>query len=320
MHGPGEVPSLKLVLFTHVNDEETCLVREHRSKAFAVAFLNPASAGFDTSQKPRRVSFRMGQTIRVHGGSTQHQAHDRFVGWPTMQRQGAAAAEEALASDQAKAILVLKEHDEDIARLCKQARDAGVPVHEITDRDMWRMAQPGDKALPSVLTLVGRDPQAAHVGELMARGGMLLCLDGVAYAGNMGFSVRTAEVSGAAGVVLASDQPILGRAWKDLRHSSMQATRFIPVVECRIEEAIASAKSVGYRVVVIEDVGSTDLPDVDLTGDVMLVVGAEAEGVSTTALDAADAVVRLPMHGFVPSYNLQVAVACACVEAARQRR
>ena len=99
----------------------------------------------------------------------------------------------------------------------------------------------------------------------------------------------------------------------------MQATRFIPVVESPIDEVIASAKAAGHRIVVIEDVGDHDLPSVDLTGDVMLVIGAEAEGVSQAALDAADAVVRLPMNGFVPSYNLQVAVACACVEAARQR-
>ncbi len=313
------MPSLKLMPLTHVDDEEVCLVRKHRSQTTAVAFLYPASAGFNAGQKPRGVGFGMRQPICVHDASTQHQAHDRFVGCPTMQRQGVMAAEEALASGQAKAMLVLKDHDEGIARLCKQARAAGVPVHEITERDMWRMAQPGDQASPTVLTLVGRDPGAANIEELMSRGGMLLCLDGVAYAGNMGFSVRTAEVAGAAGVVLATKQPIPGRAWKDLRHSSMQATRFIPVVECRIEEAIASAMSKGYRVVVVEDVGDTDLPDVDLTGDVMLIVGAEAEGVSTTALDAADAVARLPMHGFVPSYNLQVAVACACVEAARQR-
>lgn len=310
----------ELVPLTHVDDEELRPIVEHRGEAFAVAFLNPASAGFDTGQKPRRVGFRMRQTIRVHEGSTQHQAHDRFVGCPTMQRQGVAAAEEALASGQAKAILVLKDHDRHIAGLCEQARAAAVPVHEITERDMWRMTQPDGETAPSVLTLVGRDPEAADLEELVARGGLLLCLDGVAYAGNMGFSVRTAEVAGAAGVVLATDRPIPGRAWKDLRHSSMQATRFIPVVEGRIEGVIASAKAAGYRIVAVEDVGDHDLPDVDLTGDVMLVVGAEAEGVSATALEAADAVVRLPMQGFVPSYNLQVAVACACVEAARQRR
>ena len=236
-----------------------------------------------------------------------------------MQRQGIEAAQAALAAGEATAMLVLKAHDQRTAELCSAARDAGIPVHEVTERDMWRMAWPGSEEPPTVLTLVGRNPEAQGLDELTARGGLLLCLDGVSYAGNMGFSVRTAEVAGATGVILATPAPIPGRAWKDLRHSSMQATRFIPVVESPIEEVIASAKAAGHRIVVIEDVGDHDLPSVDLTGDVMLVIGAEAEGVSQAALDGADAVVRLPMNGFVPSYNLQVAVACACVEAARQR-
>ena len=56
----------------------------------------------------------------------------------------------------------------------------------------------------------------------------------------------------------------------------------------------------------------------DRTGDVLLVVGAENEGVSKEVLDAANEVVRLPMEGFVPSYNLQVAVSCLALERLRQ--
>ena len=48
-----------------------------------------------------------------------------------------------------------------------------------------------------------------------------------------------------------------------------------------------------------------------LTGNVLFVVGAEREGVSQEVLDACDEVVRLPMDGFVPSYNLQVAISAA---------
>ena len=51
----------------------------------------------------------------------------------------------------------------------------------------------------------------------------------------------------------------------------------------------------------------------------LLVVGAEKEGVSEQVLAAADACVLLPMDGFVPSYNLQVAVSVVAVEALRQR-
>ena len=50
-----------------------------------------------------------------------------------------------------------------------------------------------------------------------------------------------------------------------------------------------------------------------------LVVGAERAGVSQETLDAADYIVKLPMDGFVPSYNLQVAVSVLAVEALRQK-
>ena len=46
---------------------------------------------------------------------------------------------------------------------------------------------------------------------------------------------------------------------------------------------------------------------------------AEKEGVSNQVLSAADSCVVLPMDGFVPSYNLQVAVSVVALEALRQR-
>ena len=76
---------------------------------------------------------------------------------------------------------------------------------------------------------------------------------------------------------------------------------------------------ISFRIVVAEDVGEQGPWDEDLTGDVILVVGAEREGVSQPVLAAAAADVTLPMDGFVPSYNLQVAVSVLAVEALRQR-
>jgi tRNA G18 (ribose-2'-O)-methylase SpoU len=53
---------------------------------------------------------------------------------------------------------------------------------------------------------------------------------------------------------------------------------------------------------------------------VLCIVGSEREGISQWLLEEADEVIRLPMAGFVPSYNLQVAVSVVAVEALRQRR
>ena len=52
---------------------------------------------------------------------------------------------------------------------------------------------------------------------------------------------------------------------------------------------------------------------------VLIVIGAEREGVSQECLDAADQIIRLPMEGFIPSYNLQVAISTLAIEAIRQR-
>ncbi|MGB1500035.1 MAG: TrmH family RNA methyltransferase, partial [Poseidonia sp.] len=79
------------------------------------------------------------------------------------------------------------------------------------------------------------------------------------------------------------------------------------------------AKDNGFRIIAAEDVGTKGPWDEDMTGDVILVVGAERDGVSPEVLEAADGVVKLPMDGFVPSYNLQVAVSVLAVEALRQR-
>ena len=95
----------------------------------------------------------------------------------------------------------------------------------------------------------------------------------------------------------------------------MRAVRFIPVVYATTEEILAACNR---RIVVAEDVGEIAPWDTDLTGDIMLVVGGENAGVSKEILSAADDIVRLPMPGFVPSYNLQVAVSALAMERLRQ--
>ena len=156
-----------------------------------------------------------------------------------------------------------------------------------------------------------------ELGEISARGGSIWLLDGVQYPTNLGFGIRTVEVSGADAVVLNISRTHEDR--RTIRRSSMRADRFIPVVYSYTETIIATAKAAGFRIIAAEDVGTVGPWDADLTGNVLLVVGAEREGVSQEVLDACDEVVRLPMDGFVPSYNLQVAVSVLAVEALRQR-
>jgi tRNA G18 (ribose-2'-O)-methylase SpoU len=173
--------------------------------------------------------------------------------------------------------------------------------------------------------LVDRDHDTTELRALceakgipLEEGSTIWFFDGVEYSTNLGFAIRTAEVSGADAVLLNVSKTHEER--RTIRRASMRADRFIPVIYTTTEAILASAKEHGLRLVVAEDVGDKGPWDEDLTGDVVLVVGAEREGVSHAVLEAADAVVKLPMDGFVPSYNLQVAVSVMAVEALRQRQ
>ena len=208
---------------------------------------------------------------------------------------------------------VLVDRDHDTAALRALCEAADIPLEEGSTNDLWRMSADGAQI---ALALTGR-PQSESLEEVMAAGGCVWLFDGVEYSTNLGFAIRTAEVSGADAVLLNVSKTHEER--RTIRRASMRADRFIPVVYTSTDDILKAAKTQGFRIVVAEDIGEQGPWDEDLTGDVILVVGAEREGVSQPVLEAADAVVKLPMDGFVPSYNLQVAVSVLAVEALRQR-
>jgi len=226
---------------------------------------------------------------------------------------GLKAVTEALQSGLAiDRVLVDRDHDTSALRaLCEER---GIPLEEGSTNDLWRMSADGAQV---ALALTGRT-QHTTLDEVMQGGGCVWLFDGVEYSTNLGFAIRTAEVSGADAVVLNVSKTHEER--RTIRRASMRADRFIPVIYEATTSILSAAKEHGFRIVAAEDVGTHGPWDEDLTGNVLLVVGAERHGVSDEVLAATDAIVRLPMHGFVPSYNLQVAVSVLAVEALRQRQ
>ena len=210
--------------------------------------------------------------------------------------------------------MVLVDREKDTTLIRQLCEERGILLQEGSANDLWRMSHDGSQ---DALALTGRNTEGT-LDEIMQRGGTIWFFDGVEYSTNLGFAIRTAEVSGADAVVLNVSKTHEER--RTIRRASMRADRFIPVVYSNSEEILAAAKSNQVKIIVAEDTGKVGPWDVDMTGDVLLVVGAEKLGVSQLVQDAADEIVILPMDGFVPSYNLQVAVSVLAVEALRQRQ
>ena len=205
--------------------------------------------------------------------------------------------------------LVLVDREEDCSDIIQLCESKNIRVVEGSSTDLWRMSANGQQ---KALALIGREPEGT-LEEVFSREGAIWLFDGVEYAPNIGFAVRTAEVSGATAVIVNAKKTHEEK--RTIRRAGMRANRFIPVIYASTVEVLAVCNR---RIVVAEDVGDKAPWESDLTGDVLLVVGAENAGVSKEVLDAADEIVRLPMPGFIPSYNLQVAVSALAIERLRQ--
>ncbi len=236
-----------------------------------------------------------------------------------MQRCGVAEVSVALESEDVSLVLFLRGTDDpEAARLRAIAEGRAIPVLEASNNDMWRMSRANDGQVPPpILALVGRK-HLASVAEVLSTGGIVWLLAGARYPVNIGFTIRTAEVSGASAVFV--DGKLSHSEKKAARRASMKAHRFMPVHWVDGLDIVSRAKDAGFRVVSLEDSGEVEPWGEDLTGDVMLVVGGERDGIPRPILEKSDSVVRVPMSGFVPSYNLQAPMAVVAAEALRQRR
>ena len=235
-----------------------------------------------------------------------------------MQRCGIAEVSSALETEDVSLILTLRGiKDIEVTRLLDMANKKGIRVRETSRNDMWRMSRVNQgEEPPPILALVGRDPDAG-TNEILSSGGLCWLLDGARYPVNIGFTIRTAEVSGARAVFV--DGKLSHAEKKAARRASMKADRFMPVHWVDGPELVRMAKAAGFKIISLEDSGDLEPWDEDLSGDVILVVGGEHDGISKPILDCSDSVIRVPMSGFVPSYNLQAPMAVVAAESLRQR-
>lgn len=234
-----------------------------------------------------------------------------------MRRQVAGPAELAAALDAGESVrLVLharEPHDPAARAVVERARAAGIALRVASAKSLWRLGK--CSPAPEVMAVIGPDP-AAPPDEALAGGGVAWLLTGLAYPGNTGFAIRLAEVSGAACVFV--DAGFAHEGKREALRASMRADRFFPVYWEPALETLARARRAGRRVLAVEDVGTAAPWEVDLTGRLLLVVGGERHGIPRAVLDACDGALRIPMRGFIPSYNLQAAMAMVAGERLRQ--
>jgi 23S rRNA (guanosine2251-2'-O)-methyltransferase len=218
-------------------------------------------------------------------------------------------------------LVAAERHDDRLAQLVSQCRQAGVRVKQEAREHLTQLA--GTAAHQGVVAVV-RPKELLTIEDLFeapdsGQGRLLLALDGVEDPQNLGALLRVSDGAGVDGVIVTERRsaPLSPVAVK-ASAGAVEHLRIARVVN--LVRALEELKSHNIWVIGLDERGETDYDRFDLTGDCVLVLGREGAGLHDLVKRTCDHLLRIPMGGGVSSLNVSTAGAVVLYEAARQRR
>ena len=201
-----------------------------------------------------------------------------------------------------------------------KARELGIVIKEVDRRKLDAMCgganHQGIAARASAI-------EYAQVDDILEKAGQagekpfIIILDGIEDPHNLGAIIRSADASGAHGVIIpkrrgASLTDAVGKA-------SAGAVEYVPVARVsNLARTIDELKSKGLWIYGADMDGSR-WDSVDYSGPVALVIGNEGKGISRLVREKCDFIVSLPMKGKINSLNASVAAGILMYEVIKHR-
>jgi len=197
--------------------------------------------------------------------------------------------------------------DGDYKAILDQVRQRKIPLKEISEKELRQVSE--TVHAQGVVAIV-RQRSAQLTPALINSARIIVAVDSIADPGNLGTILRTADWFGA-------DLVLLGKGTVELYNdkvvrSTVGSLFHVPVAEgVDLGVALSDLKGQGFRIVALSADGKTDMDKADWGKRNVLVLGAEAQGVSKQARSVSDVLVRIPRFGRGESLNVGVACGIA---------
>lgn len=219
-----------------------------------------------------------------------------------------------------KILLAEGAHGGSLGEIVALAKAKGVPVETVKPDKLYKMAKglrhQGVAALAAPIAFQTLDAvfdRAAAKGEEP----FILLLDELQDPQNVGALIRSADAAGVHGVLMPRRRSCPLNAV--VAKISAGAVEYVPVVQIgNIAQTIEELKQRGCWVV-CADMDGVDYYAANMTGPIVLVIGAEGKGVGRLVKQKCDDVISIPMNGGVNSLNASAAGAVLMYEVVRQR-
>lgn len=211
------------------------------------------------------------------------------------------------------------------AELFELAREFRVPVRRAPRAELQRMASAGatHQGVVAQVAAVAYAEADALIEALVARVGtvdppLAVVLDGVEDPRNLGAIIRTAECAGVHGLFVPERRA--AGLTETVAKAAAGALEYLPIARAtNITRLVEEFKERGIWTIGTDAEANIAYTDWDWTQPCALLLGGEGAGLRRLVRERCDALVKIPLHGRIPSLNVSVAAAVVLYEAVRQR-
>ena len=218
-------------------------------------------------------------------------------------------------------ILVARgERSGSIPKILADGKNAGIPIKEVDRKKLDFMCGHGNH---QGIIAVGAVKAYSTVDDIFARAEergeapFIIVCDEIEDPHNLGAIIRTAEASGAHGVIVPKRRS--ASLSYTVSKTSAGAVEFMHVARVtNIPQTLEELKERGLWIYCADMDGET-FYNANLKGAVALVIGSEGKGVGRLVKEKCDVILSMPMKGHINSLNASVAAGILMYEISRQR-
>jgi len=206
-----------------------------------------------------------------------------------------------------------------IQQIIDLAREKHVPFS--FEEKSWLDRKAEGERHQGVLCYVAEMPtlEIENLIEQACAPGLIVVLDGIEDPHNLGAIIRSAEVSGADGLILPARRSA-GLSATAMKSSAGAATHVKIARAANVANCLELLKRNGYWIVGMAGESRTPVWEADFKLPTALVLGNEGNGLHRLVKDRCDFLVSIPVRGRIDSHNVSVAAGIALYEALRQRK
>jgi 23S rRNA (guanosine2251-2'-O)-methyltransferase len=210
--------------------------------------------------------------------------------------------------------------DARMLQFVERAQAAGAKVVDSDDQRLIRLAgSPRHQGVVAKVNPLAAVHSLDDVLDGVSGAPLVLALDGVTDPHNLGACLRVADGAGAHALIAPKDHAVgLNATVAKVASGAAETVPYLMVTN--LARSLNELKERGITVVGTAEDAEQTLYDIDLSGPVAMVLGAEGPGMRALTKKTCDVLVRIPMAGAVESLNVSVAAGVCLFEALRQRR